>query len=136
MLKKVDHVGIAVPNIQEALKFWAAGLANDVEREETIESQKARIAFLPVGDVDIELLEPTAPDSPIAKFIDKRGPGVHHVCFQVADLDAAAAHLRGLGFEMATDKPVRGGHGKWIQFVHPKSANGVLIELSQVDNGD
>jgi len=82
------------------------------------------------------LLEPTGPDSPVAKAIKTRGPGVHHVCFEVADLRVAAERLRGLGFEMVTESPTRGAHGKWIQFVHPKSSNGVLIELTEDVPGD
>lgn len=131
MLKIVDHIGIAVPNIAEALKFWADGLKNQVTHEEEVVAQKVKVVFLPVGEVNIELLEPTSEDSPIAKAIAKRGPGIHHLCFEVEDIHAALAHLKEQGATLIDQEPRPGAHGKLVAFVHPKSTGGVLIELAQ-----
>lgn len=131
MLKVVDHIGIAVPNIEEALKFWAAGLQIEVTHREEVASQKVKTAFLPIGGTNIELLEPTDEDSPIAKAMEKRGPGIHHLCFEVADIHAALKHLAAQGVALINPEPVPGAHGKMVAFVHPKSTGGILIELSQ-----
>ncbi|HPM76477.1 MAG TPA: methylmalonyl-CoA epimerase [bacterium] len=131
MLKVVDHIGIAVPNIEEALKFWATGLQIEVTHREEVASQKVKTAFLPIGDTNIELLEPTSEDSPIAKAMEKRGPGIHHLCFEVADIHAALKHLTAQGMTLINHEPVPGAHGKLVAFVHPKSTGGILIELSQ-----
>jgi methylmalonyl-CoA epimerase len=131
MLKIVDHIGIAVPSIADALEFWAKGLNNTVAHEEEVPSQKVKTAFLPVGEVNIELLEPTSDESPIAKALAKRGPGVHHICFEVEDIVAALAHLKEQGVTLIDKEPRLGAHGKMVAFVHPKSTGGVLVELSQ-----
>jgi methylmalonyl-CoA/ethylmalonyl-CoA epimerase len=132
MLKRVDHIGIAVPNIERALHFWVSGLAAECsDRFEEVPAQKVRTAFVPVGETQIELLEATAPDSPIARFLEKRGPGIHHICFQVGDILAAVARLQQFGYEMIDATPRVGAHGKLVAFVHPKGPGGVLIELSQ-----
>ncbi len=131
MLKIVDHIGIAVPSIKEALKFWADGLQNKVAHEEEVPAQKVKTAFLPVGEVNVELLEPTSEDSPIAKALAKRGPGIHHICFLVEDIHAALEHLKGQGVKLIDQEPRPGAHGKIVAFVHPKSPGGVLVELCQ-----
>jgi methylmalonyl-CoA epimerase len=131
MLQKIDHLGIAVLNLREALALWQGALGCRVSHEEEVPSQKVRVAFLPVGETNIELLEPTAPDSPVAKALDSRGPGVHHVAFEVADIRATLARLKERGFQLINAEPVPGAHGKLVAFVHPKSAGGVLIELCQ-----
>jgi len=131
MLKKVDHIGIAVPDIEQALKFWAEGLNIEVTHREEVASQKVKTAFLPVGETNVELLEPTSEESPIAKAIAKRGPGIHHLCFQVDDINAALEHLKEQGVTLINPEPVPGAHGMLVAFVHPKSTGGILIELSQ-----
>ena len=131
MLKIVDHIGIAVPNIEEALKFWAKGLGIEVAHAEEVPSQKVKTAFLPVGETNVELLEPTSEDSPIAKALEKRGPGIHHICFQVEDIHAALAHMKEQGGRLIDEQPRPGAHGMLVAFVHPKSTGGVLVELSQ-----
>jgi methylmalonyl-CoA/ethylmalonyl-CoA epimerase len=127
---KIDHVGVAVVSIDDALAaYQALGLA-ETHREE-VASQRVRTAFLPVGESSIELLEPTSEDSPVAKFLAKRGGGVHHICFAVDDIEAALEDLRARGFRLLHSQAVTGAGGKRVAFLHPDSGNGVLIELSQ-----
>jgi methylmalonyl-CoA/ethylmalonyl-CoA epimerase len=130
---KIDHLGIAVASIDEALAIYRAlGLAET--RREEVPGQKVVAAFLPVGESRIELLEPTSDDSPIAKFLDKRGGGIHHVCFAVEDLDAALADLTRRGFRLVHRQAVPGADGKRIAFLHPEAGHGVLIELSEASS--
>ncbi len=126
----LDHIGIAVESIAEARGFYEA-LGLEVEGLEEVSEQGVRVAFIPVGDGRIELLEPTGPDSPIARHLERRGPGQHHICFRVADINAAMGELVAKGFELLSPEPVAGAHGCLVCFVHPRSAGGVLIELSQ-----
>jgi len=127
---KIDHLGVAVASIDEALAVYRAlGLA-ETKREE-VPSQKVVVAFLPVGESRIELLEPTSEDSPVAKFLAKRGGGIHHVCFAVEDLDAALEDLSRRGFRLIHREAVPGADGKRVAFLHPEAGHGVLIELSQ-----
>jgi methylmalonyl-CoA/ethylmalonyl-CoA epimerase len=133
-VRVLHHIGIAVRSLDERREVYEAlGLA--VEGEETVAAQKVRVAFLPVEGSRIELLEPTAPDSPIAGFIEKRGEGLHHLCFEVADIAAAMHDLRVRGFTPLTSEPQAGAHGARVCFVHPKSTGGVLIELWEAAEG-
>jgi methylmalonyl-CoA/ethylmalonyl-CoA epimerase len=132
---KIDHIGVAVPSIDGALATYQALGLTETHREE-VASQKVRTAFLPVGTSSIELLEPTSEDSPVAKFLAKRGGGVHHICFAVDDIDAALRDLAARGFRLIHTRPVPGAGGKRVAFLHPDSGNGVLIELSQRAPGD
>ena len=127
---KIDHLGVAVESIDEALAVYRA-LGLSEEKRERVPAQKVTAAFLPVGDSRIELLEPTAEDSPIARFLSRRGEGIHHVCFAVEDLDGALADLAARGFRLIHPVPVPGADGKRVAFLHPDSAHGVLIELSE-----
>ncbi len=127
---RIDHLGVAVPSIDAALAVYRA-LGIVEEKREEVAGQKVVAAFLPVGESRIELLEPTSPDSPIAKFLAKRGGGIHHVCFAVADLDAALADLAAKGFRLIHREAVPGADGKRVAFLHPEAGNGVLIELSE-----
>ncbi len=129
---KIDHLGVAVASIDEALGIYRALGLVEVKREE-VPAQKVTAAFLPVGESRIELLEPTAPDSPIAKFLAKRGGGIHHVCFAVEDIEAALADLSAKGFRLVHRSPVAGAEGKRVAFLHPEAGDGVLIELSEAD---
>lgn len=127
---KLDHLGVAVTSIDAALAVYRAlGLAE--EKRELVPAQKVTAAFLPVGESRIELLEPTAEDSPVARFLARRGEGIHHVCFAVEDLEAALADLAGQGFRLIHSEPVAGADGKRVAFLHPDAAHGVLIELSE-----
>lgn len=127
---KIDHIGIAVVSIEEALGIYRAlGLQED-HREE-VPTQQVVAAFLPAGESSIELLEPTGEDSPVARFLKKRGPGIHHICFAVRDLDASLAHLSTRGFRLLNATPVPGAGGKRVAFLHPEAGKGVLIELTE-----
>lgn len=132
MIRGIEHVGIAVPSIAESRRLYEElGLA--VEAIEEVPHEGVRVALIPCGDSRIELLEPTGPDSPIAKFLAKRGPGIHHICLESDALLEDDAKLREAGFAVLRERPTRGAGGCWVQFVHPKSAGGVLLELSMPD---
>jgi methylmalonyl-CoA epimerase len=125
----LDHIGIAVKSLDAAKIYEALGLS--VEHIETVETQGVRTAFLSVGDASIELLEPTGPQSTVAKFIEKRGEGIHHLCFRVDDIEAQLKRLKELGYRLVNEAPVPGAHGCRVAFLHPAAGNGVLIELSE-----
>jgi len=131
MVNKVDHIGIAVSNLEESLKFYEGVLGLKSAGKETVEEQKVTVAFLPIGDTEVELLESTSEDGPIAKFIEKNGQGVQHIAFKVDDIEAAIAEMKEKGIRMIDEKPRYGAGGAKIAFCHPKSTNGVLIELCQ-----
>jgi methylmalonyl-CoA/ethylmalonyl-CoA epimerase len=128
--RRLDHIGIAVSSIDDALSIYRAlGLADS--GREAVASQGVVTAFLPIGETRIELLEPTGPDSPIAKFLARRGPGVHHLCFAVDDLEEALDDFKSRGFRLVNETPVPGAGGKRVAFLHPSAGHGVLIELSE-----
>ena len=127
----LDHVGIAVEDLRVALDFFRDALALDVEMPEDVPSQRVRAHFIPVGESTLELLEATADDSPIAKFVAKRGPGLHHVCLRVEDIVAALAELKGRGIRLIDETPRPGAHDSLVAFLHPSSTHGVLVELKQ-----
>ncbi len=128
---KIDHLGIATKGIDEALKFWEDALGLQNVHTETVDDQKVKIAMLPLGESRIELLEPTSDDSPISKFLDKRGGGIHHIALEVPDIEAALAKLKARGMRLIDETPRTGAEGCMVAFVHPSSANGVLLELVQ-----
>ena len=129
MTTKLDHIGIAVRSLGDARIYEALGLT--IDHIETVETQKVKTAFLSVGDSNLELLEPIGPDSPVAKFIEKRGEGIHHLCFRVDDIEAHLERLKAEGYRLINEHPVPGAHGCRVAFLHPSSGNGVLIELSE-----
>lgn len=126
---KLDHIGIAVRSLDAAKIYETLGLT--IEHTETVASQGVNTAFLAVGDSHLELLEPTGPDSPIAKFIDKRGEGIHHICLRVDHIEEHLARLKEAGYRLINEAPVPGAHGCRVAFLHPAAGNGVLIELSE-----
>src|SRR3712207_2984482 len=128
---KIDHIGIATRGIEESLAFWRDALGLEVRHTETVEEQGVRVAMLPVGEPRVELLEPTGPDSPVAKFLEKRGPGIHHVAVRVADIRAALGRLKAEGARLIDEEPRVGAGGCLVAFVHPAAAGGVLLELVQ-----
>lgn len=128
----LDHIGIAVRSLASAKIYQDLGLT--IEHVETVETQRVKTAFLSVGDSNLELLEPTSPDSPIAKFIEKRGEGIHHICLRVDDLEAHLERLKADGYRLINEAPVPGAHGCRVAFLHPSAGNGVLIELSEVQS--
>jgi len=131
MIRKIDHIGIAVKSLEAALPFYEKQLGLKATRFEEIPDQKVRVAMLPAGEATIELLEPTSPDSPVAKFLEKRGEGIHHIAFAVDDIAAALRKLDKSGVCLVDKTPRRGESGKQIAFIHPKSAFGSLLELTE-----
>jgi methylmalonyl-CoA/ethylmalonyl-CoA epimerase len=128
---KINHLGIATKGIDEALKFWSDALGLENVHTEIVEDQKVRVAMLPIGESRVELLEPTSDDSPISKFLEKRGGGIHHIAVEVDDINAALARLREKGVRLIDENPRVGAEGCLVAFVHPSSSNGVLLELVQ-----
>ena len=128
---KYLHTMVRVTDIEASLRFYRDALGLEVEPPEEVASQRVRAHFVPVGEASLELLEPTAPDSPIAKFIEKRGPGVHHITLRVDDLSEALARLKARGVRLIDESPRAGAEGALIAFVHPASTHGVLVELKQ-----
>jgi methylmalonyl-CoA/ethylmalonyl-CoA epimerase len=131
MPKKISHIGIAVESIEAALPFYRDVLGLEFEGVEVVAEQKVKVAFLVIGESRIELLEPTAPDSPVAKFLEKNGPGIHHLAYQVAGLEERLAALKGQGVRLIDDSPRLGAHHTRIAFLHPKASGGVLTELCE-----
>jgi methylmalonyl-CoA/ethylmalonyl-CoA epimerase len=126
----LDHIGIAVRSIDAAKAVYEA-LGLSVDHVETVETQKVKTAFLSTGESNLELLEPATPDSTVAKFIEKRGEGIHHICLRVDDIEAHLAALQAKGFRLINEAPVPGAHGCRVAFLHPSAGSGVLIELSE-----
>ena len=131
---KINHLGIATKGIDEALGFWADALGLENLHSEIVEDQKVRVAMLPIGESRIELLEPTSDDSPISKFLEKRGAGIHHIAIEVDDIEAALEQLKAKGMRLIDQSPRIGAEGCLVAFVHPSSTNGVLLELVQTNH--
>ncbi|MDI3310827.1 MAG: methylmalonyl-CoA epimerase [Thermoanaerobacterium sp.] len=131
MIKKVDHIGIAVKSIEEASKFYEGVLGQKISEIETLSSENLKTAFIQIGDVEIELLEATSSDSPVAKFIEEKGEGIQHIALEVDDIEASLEKLKSKGVRLIDETPKIGAGGSKIAFVHPKSTNGILLELCQ-----
>ena len=131
MLTKINHIGIAVLSLDDSIPFYRDNLGMAFAGIEEVAEQKVRVAMLQVGESMIELLEPTSEDSPVAKFIEKNGVGIHHIAYEVADIEAAISKLLADGARMVDETPRNGAHGARIAFIHPKSSLGVLTELCQ-----
>lgn len=131
MFRNVDHIGIAVSSLESVVTFYKETLGLHLHGFEEVPEQKVRVAMFPVGDAKLEFLEPTSPESPIAKFIEKKGQGIHHVALHVEDLEAKLAELKSRGVRLIDEKPREGAGGKKIAFVHPASTGGILLELCQ-----
>lgn len=132
----LDHIGIAVGNLDEALTFYRDALGLEVEAPEDVVSERVRAHLIPVGAAALELLEATAGDSAIARYLDKRGPGLHHITLRVDDIAAALARLKARGVRLIDEVPRKGAGGSLVAFVHPGSAHGVLVELKQLVGKD
>lgn len=128
---KIDHIGIATRQLKEATALWQDALGLEVDSTEEVGEQGARIAMLPIGETHIELLEPMSPESPIGKFLDKRGPGLHHIAIRVEDISVALRQLKEKGARLIDETPRIGAGGCLVAFIHPSSTNGVLLELVQ-----
>ena len=131
---KIDHLGIATHSLNDGLAFWREALGLELHETEEVAEQKVRVAMLPLGESRVELLEPTSEDSPIAKFLAKRGPGLHHIAVQVEDIVATLDSLKNQGARLIDETPRVGAGGCLIAFVHPATAGGVLLELVQHSN--
>ena len=131
MITRIDHIGIAVQNINDALKFFQDALGIELDHVALEEAGRTRVAFMPVGALDVELVEPQDAESGLGKFLAKRGEGIHHICFEVDDIEAALARLKKHGAQLIDETPRTNSSGMRFAFIHPKSAHGVLIELYQ-----
>jgi len=131
MKVSLDHVGIAIEGLEDALRFYRDALGLEIEASEVVGSQKVRAHFLPAGGPKLELLEATEEDSPVARFVAKRGAGLHHVAFAVSDIHAALAELKARGVRLIDEHPRPGAEGALVAFIHPSAARGVLVELKQ-----
>jgi len=129
----IDHIGVAVKSINESLKFWEGTLGIKCTGVEEVAEQKVKTAFLPLKDSEVELLEATNDDSPVAKFIEKKGEGIHHLAIRVDNLESALAELKEKGVRLIDEKPRKGAGGAMIAFIHPSATGGILLELSQRD---
>ena len=128
---KIDHLGVAVKCIDQAKNFWSDALGLAFDGAETVDEQKVTTAFFPVGESEVELLESTAPDGPIARYIEKKGEGIQHIAFRVENIDQALEELKAKGIQLIDQTPRKGAGGARIAFVHPKSTGGVLVELCE-----
>jgi methylmalonyl-CoA/ethylmalonyl-CoA epimerase len=131
-VKRIDHIALVVDDIDKALEFWQDGLGLKLSHMEEVTSEQALVAFLPAKESEVELVSPTTENSGVARFLKKRGPGMHHICLEVYDIEATMAHLKGKGVRLINDKPEIGTGGKKIAFIHPGSTNGVLVELYEL----
>ena len=130
-IKKINHVAIVVENIDDALAFWRDQLGLDLDHVEDVPSQASKVAFMPVGEGEVELVEPTDPNSGLGKYLEKRGEGMHHLCIEVDDIGAMLETLKGNGVRLINEAPLE-LPGRKMAFIHPKSANGVLVELYEI----
>jgi methylmalonyl-CoA/ethylmalonyl-CoA epimerase len=131
-VKRIDHIGILVGDLEQPLSFWRDALGLDLTHTTDVPAELAQIAFLPVGDSELELVRPTSSESGLAKFLEKRGPGVHHICLEVDDIDGMLTQLKEKGINLINEEPRTGTDGKRYAFIHPKSAFGVMVELYEL----
>ena len=131
-LKRLDHVAVLVPDLDHALAFWQDQLGLSLDRVETVSSMAVKIAFLPLGESEIELVQPTTEDSGLAKYLAKRGPGLHHICIETDDIKGKLAKLEEKGVRLIDEEPVLMDDGRQLAFIHPKSTGGVLVELYEL----
>ena len=132
-IKNIDHIGIAVKSIEQAGKFYTDVLGLHIEDIETVAEQKVNVAFIPITDSEVELLESVEPDGPVAKYIEKRGEGIQHIAFRVDDINQCLAELKEKGVRLIDQTPRHGAGGARIAFIHPKETNGVLVEICERD---
>jgi len=136
MLKKIDHIAIAVKDLDQAAKFYQNTLGLDLSGVEVVAEQKTKVGFFKIGESNIELVQPAESGSPLDKFLETRGPGIHHICLEVDDIEAEIKSLLDKGVVMIDQKPRLGAHHSKVAFIHPKSSNGVLIELVELPKGN
>ena len=131
-IKRIDHIAVLVSDLEQSLVFWRDILKIAPSHISDIPDEAARVAFLPLGETEIELVQPTSPDTGLTRFLEKRGPGMHHICLQVSDLPGLILQLKAKGVQLINDQPKQGDDGRQYAFIHPKSTNGVLVELYQL----
>ena len=131
-IKKIHHIAVVVEDIESSLSFWRDALGLPLDQIKNVPEQKARIAFLPVGEAELELVEPVGSDSGLAKYLEKRGPGMHHICIQVDGIEPMLAQLKSRGVRLINESALAGEAGKLYAFVHPESTGGVLVELYEL----
>jgi methylmalonyl-CoA/ethylmalonyl-CoA epimerase len=131
-VKRIDHLAVIVDDMEKTLSFWRDALGMELSHVEEVPAENSRVAFLPVGGSEIELVESTMKDSGLARYLEKRGPGMHHICLEVDDIEAMLAQLKEKGIQLINEKPLLGSGGKKYAFVHPRSAHGVMIELYEL----
>lgn len=136
MIKKISHIAIVVPELENAISFWVDVLGLPLDHVEHVEEQGVDVAFLPAGESDIELLRPFDETSGVARYMQKRGPGIHHICFEVGDIEALLAHLKAKDVPLINETPTYGAGGKKLAFIHPKGTGGVLVELYELAADD
>ena len=129
---RIDHVAMVVEDLEASLSFWRDGLGLELTHIENVPAEQSQVAFLPVGASEIELVNPTSEDSGLKRYLEKRGPGMHHLCLEVDDIEGMLKHLKDRGIQLINETPVKGLGGKRYAFIHPKSANGVMVELYQL----
>lgn len=132
MLKKINHIAIAVNNLEEAAKFYQEVMGLTLSGVEVVSAQKTKVGFFKIGESNIELVQPAEPDSPLTKFLETKGQGIHHICFEVDDVESEVRSFIEKGAAMVDQKPRPGAHNTKVAFVHPKSSSGVLIELCEL----
>jgi len=132
MIKNINHIAVIVPDLEGALNFWEGALGLKLARTESVPEEGVDVAFLPIGGSNVELLKPTVADTGVARFLEKRGAGIHHMCFEVDDIEATLAQLREHNIQLLNEQPVAGHGGRKYAFVHPKSTGGVLVELYEL----
>lgn len=129
---RIDHVAMVVEDLEATLSFWRDGLGLELTHIEAVPAEKSQVAFLPVGASELELVEPTGDNSGLKRYLEKRGPGMHHLCLEVDDIEGMLKHLKEKGVQLINETPVNGLGGKRYAFIHPKSSNGVMVELYQL----
>ena len=129
---RIDHVAMVVDDLEATLSFWRDGLGMELTHIEDVPAEQSQVAFLPVGASEIELVNPTSDDSGLKRYLEKRGPGMHHLCLEVDDIEGMLKHLKDRGIQLINETPVNGLGGKRYAFIHPKSANGVMLELYEL----
>lgn len=132
LIKRIDHIALVVDDIDKALVFWQDALGLQLSHMEDVDREQSLVAFLPAKESEVELVQPTSQDSGVARFLHKRGPGMHHICFEVYDIEETIAQLQAKGVRLINDKPEIGTGGKKIAFIHPESTHGVLVELYEL----
>lgn len=129
---RIDHVAVVTAELDSSLSFWRDALGMEISHIDDIPAVSSQVAFLPSGDSEIEIVRPTTTDSGLAKYLEKRGPGMHHICLEVDDITGMLAHLKEHGIQLINESPLNGSNGKQYAFIHPKSTGGVLVELYQI----